>query len=482
MRLRDMVQQLGPHQVVGDLERDVRAAHHDSRAVRPDDVFVAIPGARVDGRRFVPGLDCAAVITQGPVEARPGVTIITVPDTRVALAQAAAALHGQPGAHVPVIGLTGTNGKTTTAWMLESISAAAGLEAGIIGTTGHRIAGRPVPAAHTTPEAPVLQALLADARDAGCGLVAMEVSSIGLDLRRADAIPFRIAAFTSFSQDHLDHHGTMAAYLQAKLRLFTELLAPDGVAVMHDSLPAEALGVELGGRRRLLVGRAEAADLRLVEAVHGLDGAFARFIWGGEEHRLRMPLVGAHNLDNALTALGCALALGLPLEAALTGLWRLPPVPGRLEAVPNSGGFHVFVDYAHTPDALARVLATLRPLTPGRLSVVFGCGGDRDRTKRPLMGAVAEQGADRVVLTSDNPRSEDPDAILQQIQAGMHGPALVEPDREQAMRRALGAARPGDVVLIAGKGHEATQTIGTASRPFHDPTVAARILAEQEAG
>lgn len=480
MRLRDLVQQLGPHQAVGDLERDVRATHHDSRAVRPDDVFVAIPGARIDGRRFVPGLACAAVIAEAPVQADPGVTIIIVPDARVALARAAAALHDQPGAHLPVIGLTGTNGKTTTAWMLESISAAAGQKAGIIGTTGHRIAGRPVPAAHTTPEAPVLQALLADARDAGCGLVAMEVSSIGLDLRRADAIPFRVAAFTSFSQDHLDHHGTMEVYLQAKLRLFTELLAPDGVAVMHESLPADALGVDLGSRTRLLVGRGESADLRLLEAVHGLDGVFARFTWRGDEHRLRMPLVGDHNLDNALTALGCALALGISIEHALTGLWRLPPVPGRLEPVANSRGFHVFVDYAHTPDALARVLATLRPLTPGRISVVFGCGGDRDRTKRPLMGAAAERGADRVVLTSDNPRGEDPAAILQQIRAGMDGPALIEADREQAIRRALGAARPGDVVLIAGKGHEATQTAGGASRPFHDPTVAARVLAEQE--
>lgn len=482
MRLRDIVQQLGPHDVVGDLERDVRAAHHDSRAVGPGDLFVAIPGAHVDGRRFVPGLACAAVITEGPVQADPGVTVITVPDARSALARAAAALHDHPGATLPVIGLTGTNGKTTTASMLESIAQAAGMPACIIGTTGHRIAGRPVPTAHTTPEAPVLQALLAEARDAGCGLVAMEVSSIGLDLRRADAIPFRVAGFTSFSQDHMDHHGTMAAYLDSKLRLFTELLAPDGVAVLHDSLPAEALGVDLGGRRRLVVGASEAADLRLLEAVHGLDGAFARFTWQGGEHRLRMPLVGAHNLDNALVALGCALSIGVPMDAALAGLWRLPPVPGRLEPVPGARGFHVFVDYAHTPDALTRVLGTLRPLTPGRLSVVFGCGGDRDRGKRPLMGAAAERGADRVVLTSDNPRSEDPTVILQQIRAGMDGPALVEPDRETAIRRAISAARPGDVVLIAGKGHEATQTIGAEVRDFHDPTVAARLLAAQEAG
>ncbi|MEC8425221.1 MAG: UDP-N-acetylmuramoyl-L-alanyl-D-glutamate--2,6-diaminopimelate ligase, partial [Myxococcota bacterium] len=400
---------------------------------------------------------------------------------RIALARAAAALHGSPGSTLPVIGLTGTNGKTTTAWMLESIARAAAQSAGIIGTTGHRIAGRTIPSTHTTPEATVLQALLASAREAGCDLVAMEVSSIGLDLRRVDAIPFRVAAFTSFSQDHLDHHGTMAAYLGAKLRLFTELLAPGGTAVLHDGLPAEVLGLELPGRTKLLVGRSESADLRLLEAVHGLDGAFARFTWQGAEHSLRMPLVGGHNLENALMAMACALAIGVPLEAALAGLWRLPPVPGRLEPVPGARGFHAFVDYAHTPDALERVLATLRPLTTGRLTVVFGCGGDRDRSKRPLMGIAAERGADRVVLTSDNPRSEDPTLLLRQIQTGMDGPALVEPDRERAIREALMAARPGDVVLIAGKGHEATQTIGDRTLEFHDPTVAARILAEQEA-
>jgi len=482
MRLRDIVQHFDAHDVLGDLERDVRAVHHDSRTVGPDDVFVAIPGAHHDGRRFVPGLQCAAVLTEGPVDAAPGVTVITVPDTRAALATTAAALHGHPATALPVIGLTGTNGKTTTAWMLESISKAAGWKAGIIGTTGHRIAGRAVAATHTTPEAPVLQSLLADARDAGCRLVAMEVSSIGLELRRADAIPFRVAGFTSFSQDHLDHHGTMAAYLSAKLRLFTELLAPDGVAVFHDTLPDEALAVDLDGRTRLVVGASPRADLRLLEAVHDLDGAFARFSWREAEHRLRLPLVGAHNLDNALVALGCALSAGVPLDTALAGLWRLPPVPGRLEQVPTGQPFHVFVDYAHTPDALARVLATLRPLTSGRLTVVFGCGGDRDRSKRPLMGRAAEAGADRVVITSDNPRSEDPHRILEQIRAGMDGPALVEPDRAVAIERALAAARAGDVVLIAGKGHEATQTIGGDVRPFHDPTVAAQILAAQERG
>ena len=482
MRLRDIVQQLDPHDVVGDLARDVRAVHHDSRAVGPDDVFVAIPGSHLDGRRFVPGLRCAAVIAQGPVEAEPGVTIVTVPDARVALASTAAALHGHPATALPVIGLTGTNGKTTTAWMLESISKAAGWKACIIGTTGHRIAGRAVPATHTTPEAPVLQSLIAAARDAGCRLVAMEVSSIGLHLRRADAIPFRVAGFTSFSQDHLDHHGTMAAYLSAKLRLFTELLAPDGVAVLHDSLPAAARDVDLRGRERLLVGTSPTADLRLLEAVHDLDGVFARFSWHGAEHRLRLPLVGAHNLDNALVALGCALSAGVPLDTALAGLWRLPPVPGRLEPVRAGQPFHVFVDYAHTPDALTQVLATLRPLTDGRLTVVFGCGGDRDRGKRPLMGRAAEAGADRVVLTSDNPRSEDPEGILQQIRAGMDGPALVEVDRRMAVKRALAGARSGDVVLIAGKGHETTQTIGGEARPFHDPTVAAEILTAQEHG
>lgn len=482
MRLSDLVSQLGPHDVASTggraLEaRAVVAVHHDSRRVGGDDVFVAIPGATVDGRRFVPGLRCAAVLAEAPVDAEPDVAVIQVPDTRLALARAAAALAGHPGRDVPVIGLTGTNGKTTTAFMLEAIARAAGGTAAVIGTTGHRVAGRPVPATHTTPEAPVLQDLLVQARDAGCRLVAMEVSSIGLDLRRVDAIPFAVAGFTSFSQDHLDYHGTMEAYLAAKLRLVEELVVEDGVVVLHDGLPEAALTADLGGRRRVLVGASESADLRLLEAVHDLSGAFARFTWRGAEHRLRTPLVGAHNLDNALVALGCALGVGIPMDAALAGLYRLPPIPGRLEPVPNNAGLHVFVDYAHTPDALSSVLDTLRPLGPGRILTVFGCGGDRDRAKRPLMGAAAEAGSDRVYLTSDNPRTEDPQAILDAIVRGMRGPSVVEPDRRAAIARALRDAAPGDVVLIAGKGHEATQTIGDRVLPFHDPTVAAELLA-----
>jgi UDP-N-acetylmuramoyl-L-alanyl-D-glutamate--2,6-diaminopimelate ligase len=482
MRLSDLVLQLGDHDVASAGgraldDRDVRAVHHDSRKVGPDDVFVAIPGAAVDGRRFVPGLRCAAVLTAGPVEADADVAVVHVPDPRLALARAAAALAGHPGRAVPVVGITGTNGKTTTAFMLEAIARAAGGSAAVIGTTGHRIAGRPVPTTHTTPEAPVLQDLLAQARDAGCRLVAMEVSSIGLDLRRVDAIPFAVAGFTSFSQDHLDYHGTMHAYLDAKLRLIRELVVEGGTVVLHDSLPEAALSAGLGGRTRIVVGEGPRADLRLVEAVHDLSGAFGRFSWRGEEHRLRTPLVGAHNLANALVALGCALGVGIPMDAALAGLFRLPPVPGRLEPVANTHGISIFVDYAHTPDALEAVLGTLRPLTRGRILTVFGCGGDRDAAKRPLMGAAAEAASDRVYLTSDNPRSEDPLAILDDILRGMRGPAVVEPDRRAAIARALRDARPGDVVLIAGKGHEATQTIGDRVLPFHDPTVAADLLA-----
>jgi UDP-N-acetylmuramyl-tripeptide synthetase len=486
MRLTDLAHVLSPRAIAGGLDRVVAGVHHDSRAVGPDDVFVAIPGTTVDGRRFVPELNCAAVITEGPVEAQTGVTVFTVADARLALAQAAAALHGDPARSLPVIGITGTNGKTTTALMLEAIVTASGHTAGIIGTTGHRIAGRPIAATHTTPEAPVLQGLLAAARDAHCALVAMEVSSIGLTLRRADAIPFQVAAFTSFSQDHLDFHGTMGAYLDAKLRLLTELLDEGGTAVLHDQLPARVLNAALGDRRRWLVGTTPQADLRLLSAAHTVQGAQARIAWQGEEHALRLPIVGAHNVENALVAIGCALALDVPMPAILAGLAGLSPIPGRLERVDTSPGdsgsaFNVFVDFAHTPDALTQVLATLAPLCSGRLIVVFGCGGDRDAGKRPLMGAAAEAGASLVVLTSDNPRSEDPLVILDQIRAGMTSAPHVEPDREAAIRWALDQAAPGDLVLIAGKGHEATQTIGDEKRPFHDPTVAARLLAERGA-
>lgn len=482
MLLATLVDALHPTAVHGDVQREVARVIHDSRQASPDAVYVAVRGGRVDGRSFVPGLQVAAVIADGPVQAAPGVTVIRVDDARLALARAAAALAGHPSARLPVVGITGTNGKTTVSWMVEAIATAAGMPVGVIGTTGNRVAGQPLSTAFTTPEAPALQALLATMLEAGCSLCAMEVSSIGLSQRRVDATTFAVAIFTSFSQDHLDFHGTMRAYLDAKLRLFSELLAPDGTAVVHGLDPvADQVRAAAGARRTWRYGQGEGLDLSASEVRLTLDGATARVRTPAGEGTLRLPLPGAHNVDNALAALGAALALGIPLHTALQGLAALPAVPGRLERVADPHGARtVLVDYAHSPDAIERALATLRALHPRRLSIVFGCGGDRDAAKRPLMGRAAAEGADAVWITSDNPRSEDPAAIAAAVLDGVASGDLprvqVELDRARAIAAAIAAAGPGDAVLVAGKGHETTQTIGDRVLPFDDRDVAADAL------
>ena len=485
MLLARLVTALQPAAVTGALEGEVARVVYDSREAGPDDVFVAIRGAHVDGRRFVPGLRVAAVVADGSVQADAGIPVVLVADARLALARAAAELASHPSRRLPVVGITGTNGKTTVSFMLEAIATATGRTAGVIGTTGHRVAGQPVPTHHTTPEAPSIQALLARMADAGCALAAVEVSSIGLDLRRVDATEFAVAVFTSFSQDHLDFHGTMEDYLQAKLRLFSELLAPGGTAVIWGGTPVvDRVSAAAAGHRTWRYGRGgdPALDISATEVRLDMDGAVAHVRTPLGEGTLRLRLTGAHNVDNALGALGAAVALGIPLQAALDGLADLQAVPGRLERIPDPAGARtVLVDYAHTPDALARTLSTLRDLGPRRLLLVFGCGGDRDRGKRPSMGAVAATGADRTWVTSDNPRSEDPAAIIAEILAGVPANRRVtvmdEPDRAAAIEHAIAAAGWGDTVLIAGKGHETTQTIGSLVQPFDDREHAARALA-----
>ena len=479
MDLATLLPVLAPRAVSGPIDRSVRSVSHDSRAIGPHDLFVAIRGARVDGRRFAKTLSCAAVIADGPVDVLPGVTTIHVDDTRLALARAAAALHGHPARRLPVVGITGTNGKTTTSHLLEAALAGAGMTGLLLGTTGHRLAGAPIPSKHTTPEAPVIQGLLARALDARCSYAVMEVSSIGLDLHRVDALPFRVAAFTSFSQDHLDHHGDMDRYFAAKARLFTELLAPDGIAVLNADDPA-IHSLKLPRTSVLRYGRSEGADIRILEATNSLEGCQARISAFGQTFSLAGPLVGTHNLENTVCAFAIALALGADPTAVLHGLATAPHVPGRLEPVAhNTDGPTVFVDYAHTPDALERVLAALRPLTRGQVHTVFGCGGDRDREKRPLMARAAVSASDRVWVTSDNPRTEAPLAIIADIIAGLDAPVDTEPDRRQAIFGAIAAAGPHDVVLIAGKGHETTQTIGTVAHPFDDMKVASEALARR---
>ena len=469
MLLSDLLSQVDHRILHGSLDRPVHALTQDSREAGPGSVFVAIRGARVDGHRFVGAVEAEAVVVEEAVEAPPGATLILVEDSRAALAALASAFHGHPSHALDVVGITGTNRKTTTTWMLEAIARAAGQKVGVVGTTGNRVDGRVLPTRFTTPEAPEWQGLLREMVDAGCKVVAAEVSSIGLAARRVDRTRFAVAVYTNLSQDHLDFHGDMASYAAAKARLFTDfevgravLNAEDPViSALSPSVPVWTFGLQAGD----LAPEALSSDLR------GSRGRL-RTPAGGVE--LDLPLPGAFNVQNALAATGAALALGLEVEAVERGLAGLPQVPGRLERV-DRPDVDVLVDYAHTPEALRTVLATLRPLTRRRLLVVFGCGGDRDRAKRPEMGRAASEGADLVIATSDNPRSEDPAAILDEVRPGLAEGAEVVVDRRAAIARAVQLAGPGDVVLIAGKGHETTQEIEGVLHPFDDRLVAREV-------
>ena len=463
-----------PHVVLaGPVDRQVGRVVDRDDDVRPGDVFVAIRGARVDGHDRVPSLpQAAAVIVERDVQAPDGVSVVRVADTRIALAHLCATRLGNPGARMKVLAITGTNGKTSSTFLVAAMARAAGIKPGIIGTTGHFIGDERIETEHTTPTAPVVQELLARMAAAGVGIVAMEASSIGLATHRCDAIPFAAAVFTNLTRDHLDFHGSMEAYAAAKARLFHELLA--GTAILNAADPASPRMVPSDRPVWWFNDR----DLWVEDARFTLHGTTAHVHTPRGNGPLRLHLLGRHNLENALGALGAVLAVGVPLDKALLGLAALPAVPGRLERVPNHRDLHVFVDYAHTDDALHRVLQSLRQLGARRIITVFGCGGDRDRGKRPLMGRAAAEGSDLVILTADNPRSEDPAAIIADALPGVGAtPHVVEPDRRVAIHLALERARPGDVVLIAGKGHEPYQEIHGVKHPFDDRRVAAEWLA-----
>lgn len=360
-------------------------------------------------------------------------------------------------------------------YMLEAIIQASGGTSGVIGTTGHRIAGHGVPASHTTPEAPVLQGLLRQMVDEGCTAGLMEVSSIGIAMHRADGIPFKVAIFTNFSRDHLDFHASLDEYRDAKAALFHRLMAPDGIAIVNCDDPAHEAMIA-PDRMTWTYGLGAGARIRGVGLQPSVLGTQFQILTPEGEHGLFLPLLGQHNVVNALAAFAAATAIGLSPEQAIAGLESLSTVPGRLEPVSNDRDITVLVDYAHTPDAMTAVLASLRFLSHGRILTVFGCGGDRDPGKRPEMGRAASAGSDWVYVTSDNPRDEDPMAIINAITEGIEGPYTVEPDRDRAISIAIRSAKAGDIVLIAGKGHETTQTTAGVTRPFDDRVVAAEAL------
>lgn len=471
----------------------------DSRRVERGTVFVACRGATPrskDGHAFVAAAaaqGAAAIVVEDTAAARDlsGTAVFVAADSRVAAAQLAERLYGEPSRALDLVGITGTNGKTTVAFLVADLLNEVGRPCSMFGTLGVGRRGSLQALGFTTPEAEVISAELAGLVRSGERAVAMEVSSHALATERVAGLRFRVGAFTNLTQDHLDFHGSMEEYFHAKAALFEERLRDDGVAVLPDADDAWARELRRRSPEALLWGRSEAARARLLQEDHSAAGMTLRLSLDGAAYDVEVPLLGAPNVENLLCAAGCGLALGLSSDDVAKGLRAARPVPGRFQPIDGRGQHRpvVIVDYAHTPDALTRLLAASRKLTSGRVVVVFGCGGDRDTQKRPLMGAAAGEGADVILLTDDNPRSEDPSLILDAIASGLSSDwRRVEPDaldarcyaRVQDRRAAIGAAiawaRAGDIVVIAGKGHESTQTYGESALPFDDAAVARSLL------
>ena len=467
-------------------ERRVADIAYDSRAVVPGSVFVALKGVKLDGAKFA--IDAArrgaiAIVSEGlpPVDMPAGSLWLSVSNARAALAELAAIFYGRPSEQMTLIGVTGTNGKTTTTYLLAAIFEAAGIPCGRIGTVTTRIGNEEREAARTTPEAPDTQRLLREMVEKGLGACAMEVSSHAMALHRVDDVRFAAAVFSNLTRDHLDFHGDMESYFAAKRRLFEML--PDGApAVINVDDPRGADLVAMSSRP-VTYAIDRPAHITPGPLKYSLDGLDFEVQTPRGRLHVRSPLVGRPNAYNILAATATAVALDLPFDAIERGLANLEAVPGRFEmASSSSDDVRVVVDYAHTDDALKNLLETARPLAKGRLITVFGCGGDRDATTRPLMGAVAARLSDLVIVTSDNPRSENPERIIAEIRRGMtreQGAVIEMPDRRQAIERAVSEARPGDLVLIAGKGHEKYQIIGDRTIEFDDVKVAGEALARR---
>jgi UDP-N-acetylmuramoyl-L-alanyl-D-glutamate--2,6-diaminopimelate ligase len=462
-----------------------RGVTHDSRRVQSGSVFVALRGLKSDGVVFVPqaiAAGAAAVVAERAPDAPIGVPWIVVKDARLALAWLAAEFHGHPSRAMRVVGITGTNGKTTTGYVLSSIFEAAGVRCGLMGTVVYRVGQQEIAATRTTPEAPELQELMRQMVNTGCGACVMEVSSHALSLRRADGIHFAAGVFTNLTRDHLDFHEDMEDYFAAKRRLF-EMLPPDAPGAVNVDDP-RGTAVAEAATRPVTYAVNRAADVTSGPLSLSLEGLTFDARTPRGTVRVRSQLVGRPNVYNILAAISVATALDLPLEAIEQGVSRLEGVPGRFERASSAGDdITVVVDYAHTDDALRNLLETARPLAARRLITVFGAGGERDRTKRPLMGMVAARLSDVVVITSDNPRTEDPNRIIDEVNRGAQpetrqrgASVLTLVDRRKAILHAIDQALPGDVVLVAGKGHEKFQEIAGESLPFDDVVVAREAL------
>jgi UDP-N-acetylmuramoyl-L-alanyl-D-glutamate--2,6-diaminopimelate ligase len=501
VKLGELISRLPVKEIYGDPAVEVRGLAYHSQKVEEGFLFAAIPGSQEDGMRFIPEAlsrgACSLLLGENLDSAK--AVQVVVPDVREGLARLSAAFYGDPSSFLTLVGITGTNGKTTTSYLIESILEAAGKSVGVLGTINYRFAGQIQPAPMTTPESLDLQRKLRAMRDAGITHAILEVSSHALAMQRVRGCDFDVVLFTNLTRDHLDYHGSMESYFQSKQLLFTQYLLEskkeESCAVINlddpkgEELSRMACGTLIGygvkRHRQVWPEMVEETPEGLRARVHTPRGSF----------HLASSLIGLHNLYNILAAVGVAEALKLSPKTIAAGVERLTRVPGRLERVPGGDGIWVFVDYAHTGDALERALETLKRMQPARLIIVFGCGGDRDRGKRAVMGRVAALGSNLAVVTSDNPRTEDPLEIIAEVERGIretgrkkyqaidlsggwtHSGYVVIPDRREAIHLAIGVARPGDVVLIAGKGHEDYQIVGGKKVHFDDREEVAMALA-----
>lgn len=483
MRLNALLESAGYPAVLSDPE--ISSLCHDSRVAAPGSLFFALPGLKTNGAEFArqaSAKGAVAVVAQAPLE-NTGSPVVQVPDARAAMADLAAVFFDHPDRALKCVGITGTNGKTTSAFLTKHLLDSASLHSGLIGTVKYVVGSEEISAPRTTPESIDLQDMLARMRAVGSKAVAMEVSSHSLVQHRVRGIEFDAAVFTNLTQDHLDYHHSMEEYFDAKALLFEALALQTkkrGRAIINaDDRYGHLLLQRLGKRvKTVTFGQGVAADYRASAITFDGNGAKFQLDAKGKSFLVRMPLIGLFNIYNALGALAAAASCGVELRGAIAALASAPQVPGRVQRVSGKRNFHVFVDYAHTDDALKNALRTLRELHPARLITVFGCGGDRDRAKRPLMAAAAEEYSDWTIVTSDNPRREDPEQIVKDIEAGFrtddHETVI---DRESAIRHAVDLANPGDIVLIAGKGHETYQELADRRIAFDDVAVAEKAMA-----
>jgi len=492
MKLGQLLEGMSTYELIGDPELEIEGLAYDSRQVKPGYLFVALKGHELDGHDYIPDAlenGAIAVVAEELEGLQEDVPKAHVPNSREALSKIAIQFYRHPFKNLNLVGITGTNGKTTTSYLLESILSAAGARPGIIGTNNYRFLDKTYPASVTTPESLDLMGFMREMADGGVTDVILEVSSHALDQKRTEDCPFRVAIFTNLSRDHLDYHNTMEEYFKAKSLLFRDLRkhqrGDEPIAVINTDDPKGEELVPLTEAQVVTYGLGKGCDVSADSVFVDRNGLKAKVITPLGERHLRSSLMGEINLYNILAASAAAISLNINLDEVVEGIERLKVVPGRMELVENKGGFTVVVDYAHTPDALLKTLNTLRPLVHGRLITVFGCGGDRDKGKRPEMGLVAGEKSDLVFITSDNPRSEDPLSIIAQIEKGTQKSGLkrlkwatynhdtdsgyfVEMERREAIHKAVAIAHEKDLVLIAGKGHEDYQIVGSEKKYFDD--------------